>query len=256
LLIDHQNAILRTGQWLGGGIEAEMLPIVLDKIRLDNPSLASLECWSASEPTQCLSELPFNLTHHTTDPSLLLLESAVTKLTGELNLLTSDFAQKNTQQVQWKKWLPALAIICVTALLQTGLLLNSYWQQKTQLASLETQTLSLFKQTFPEVKRIVNIKVQADQQLIDLQKQSTGSGSSFMSLLYQTGQVLNVNPGFEIRQLDYINDSLQVQLIAPTISQVEQVKQQLESSNQLSVKIQSAEANQKGVEVHYEIKQK
>jgi general secretion pathway protein L len=256
LLIEHQNAILRTGQWLGGGIEVEMLPIVLDKIRLDNPSLASLECWSASEPTQCLSELPFNLTHHTTDPSLLLLESAVTKLTGELNLLTSDFAQKNTQRVQWKKWLPALAIICVTALLQTGLLLNSYWQQKTELASLETQTLSLFKQTFPEVKRIVNIKVQADQQLIDLRKQSTGSGSSFMSLLYQTGQVLNVNPGFEIRQLDYINDSLQVHLIAPTISQVEQVKQQLESSNQLSVKIQSAEANQKGVEVHYEIKQK
>jgi general secretion pathway protein L len=256
LLIEHQNAILRTGQWLGGGIEVEMLPIVLDKIRLDNPSLASLECWSASEPTQCLSELPFNLTHHTTDPSLLLLESAVTKLTGELNLLTSDFAQKNTQRVQWKKWLPALAIICVTALLQTGLLLNSYWQQKTELASLETQTLSLFKQTFPEVKRIVNIKVQADQQLIDLRKQSTGSGSSFMSLLYQTGQVLNVNPGFEIRQLDYINDSLQVHLIAPTISQVEQVKQQLESSNQLSVKIQAAEANQKGVEVHYEIKQK
>jgi general secretion pathway protein L len=256
LLIEHQNAILRTGQWLGGGIEVEMLPIVLDKIRLDNPNLASLQCWSASEPSQWLSELPFNLTHHTTDPSLLLLESAVTKLTGELNLLTSDFAQKNTQRVPWKKWLPALAIILITALLQTGLFLNSYWQQKTQLASLETQTLSLFKQTFPEVTRIVNIKVQADQQLIDLQKQSTGKGSPFMSLLYQTGQVLSVNPGFEIRQLDYINDSLQVQLIAPTISQVEQVKQQLESSNQLLVKIQSAEANQKGVEVNYEIKQK
>lgn len=256
LLIEHQNAILRTGQWLGGGIEVEMLPIVLDKIRLDNPNLATLQCWSASEPSQWLSELPFNLTHHTTDPSLLLLESAVTKLTGELNLLTSDFAQKNTQRVPWKKWLPALAIILITALLQTGLFLNSYWQQKTQLASLETQTLSLFKQTFPEVTRIVNIKVQADQQLIDLQKQSTGKGSPFMSLLYQTGQVLSVNPGFEIRQLDYINDSLQVQLIAPTISQVEQVKQQLESSNQLLVKIQSAEANQKGVEVNYEIKQK
>jgi general secretion pathway protein L len=256
LLIEHQNAILRTGQWLGGGIEVEMLPIVLDKIRLDNPNLASLQCWSASEPSQWLSELPFNLTHHTTDPSLLLLESAVTKLTGELNLLTSDFAQKNTQRVPWKKWLPALAIILITALLQTGLFLNSYWQQKTQLASLETQTLSLFKQTFPEVTRIVNIKVQADQQLIDLQKQSTGKGSPFMSLLYQTGQVFSVNPGFEIRQLDYINDSLQVQLIAPTISQVEQVKQQLESSNQLLVKIQSAEANQKGVEVNYEIKQK
>ena len=256
LLIEHQNAILRTGQWLGGGIDLEVLPIVLDKIRQDNPNLATIQYCSASEPAQWLMELPINLTHHTIDPSLLLMESAVTKLTGELNLLTGDFEQKNTQPVKWKKWLPALAIILITALLQAGLFLNSYWQQKTDLASLETQTLSLFKQTFPEIKRIVNIKVQADQQLIDLQKQSTGKGSPFMQLLYQTGQVLSVNPGFEIRQLDYINDSLQVQLIAPAISQVEQVKQQLESSNQLSVKIQAAEANQKGVEVHYEIKQK
>ena len=256
LLIEHQNAILRTGQWLGGGIEVEVLPIVLDKIRQDNPDLATLQYWSASEPAQWLTELPINLTHHTIDPSLLLLESAGTKLTGELNLLTGDFEPKNTQPVKWKKWLPALAIILITALLQTGVLLNSYWQQKTELASLETKTLSLFKQTFPEIKRIVNIKVQADQQLIDLQKQSTGKGSPFMQLLYQTGQVLSVNPDFEIRQLDYINDSLQVQLNAPTISQVEQVKQQLESSKQLSVKIQAAEANQKGVEVHYEIKQK
>ena len=256
LLIEHQNAILRTGQWLGGGIEVEVLPIVLDKIRQDNPNLATLQYWSASEPAQWLTELPINLTHHTIDPSLLLLESAGTKLTGELNLLTGDFEQKNTQPVKWKKWLPALAIILITALLQTGVLFNSYWQQKTELASLETKTLSLFKQTFPEIKRIVNIKVQADQQLIDLQKQSTGKGSPFMQLLYQTGQVLSVNPDFEIRQLDYINDSLQVQLNAPTISQVEQVKQQLESSKQLSVKIQSAEANQQGVEVHYEIKQK
>lgn len=256
LLIEHQNAILRTGQWLGGGIEVEVLPIVLDKIRQDNPNLATLQYWSTSEPAQWLAELPINLTHHTIDPSLLLLESAGTKLTGELNLLTGDFEPKNTQPVKWKKWLPALAIILITALLQTGVLLNSYWQQKTELASLETKTLSLFKQTFPEIKRIVNIKVQADQQLIDLQKQSTGKGSPFMQLLYQTGQVLSVNPDFEIRQLDYINDSLQVQLNAPTISQVEQVKQQLESSKQLSVKIQAAEANQQGVEVHYEIKQK
>ena len=256
LLIEHQNVILRTGQWLGGGIDLEVLPIVLDKIRQDNPNPVTLQYWSASEPAQWLTELPINLTHHTIDPSLLLLESAVTKLTGELNLLTGDFEQKNTQPVKWKKWLPALAIILITALLQTGLFFNSYWQQKTDLASLENQTLSLFKQTFPEIKRIVNIKVQANQQLIDLQKQSTGKGSPFMQLLYQTGQVISVNPGFEIRQLDYINDSLQVQLIAPAISQVEQVKQQLESSNQLSVKIQAAEANQKGVEVHYEIKQK
>jgi hypothetical protein len=49
---------------------------------------------------------------------------------------------------------------------------------------------------------------------------------------------------------------LQVQLNATDISQVEQVKQQLEGSNELLIKVQSTEANPKGVEVHYEITQK
>ena len=59
-----------------------------------------------------------------------------------------------------------------------------------------------------------------------------------------------------MRQLDYINEILQIQLNAPDISQVEQIKQQLESSDALSVKIQSTEVTSNSVQVNYEIKQK
>jgi general secretion pathway protein L len=141
-------------------------------------------------------------------------------------------------------------------ILQISVLLNGYWQKKQELATLEAQTVSLFKQTFPEVKRLVNIKVQAEQQLIDLKKQSKSKGSQFMQLLYETGEVLTVNSAVEMRQLDYINEILQIQLNAPDISQVEQIKQQLESSDALSVKIQSTEVTSNSVQVNYEIKQK
>ena len=158
--------------------------------------------------------------------------------------------------MQWKQWLPAFCIILLTVILQISVLLNGYWQKKQELATLEAQTVSLFKQTFPEVKRLVNIKVQAEQQLIDLKKQSKSKGSQFMLLLYETGEVLTVNSGVEMRQLDYINEILQIQLNAPDISQVEQIKQQLESSDALSVKIQSTEVTSNSVQVNYEIKQK
>jgi general secretion pathway protein L len=158
--------------------------------------------------------------------------------------------------VQWKQWLPAFCIILLTVILQISVLLNGYWQKKQELATLEAQTVSLFKQTFPEVKRLVNIKVQAEQQLIDLKKQSKSKGSQFMQLLYETGEVLTVNSAVEMRQLDYINEILQIQLNAPDISQVEQIKQQLESTDALSVKIQSTEVISNSVQVNYEIKQK
>jgi general secretion pathway protein L len=256
LFMDHQNAILRTGQWQGGGIDTDALPIVLNKILRDNPDLHTLECWSVGEPAMWLSGLSVNLSYHETDPGLLLLNADIKKKGGQLNLLTGEFERKNSRTVEWKRWLPALCIIFITFFLQIGFLLNSYWQKKTELATIEAHTTSLFKQTFPEVKRLVNIKVQAEQQLVDLKKQSKKKGGKFMQLLYQTGEVITANPGLEIRQLDYINEMLQVQLNATDISQVEQVKQQLEGSNELLIKVQSAEANPKGVEVHYEITQK
>ena len=77
-----------------------------------------------------------------------------------------------------------------------------------------------------------------------------------MRLLYQTGAVLNANLGYKLLKLNFINDQLQVQLTLPDNNQVEQIKQQLESSNHLLVKVVSTEADKNGVEVHFEIKQK
>jgi general secretion pathway protein L len=256
ILIDQQQAILRTGQWLGGGIDVEILPAFVDKLLVENPELQTLQIWNAAALTPWLSTLTINKVEHTLDSSLQLLQAGVAMSGGELNLLTGPYSLQSKADWQWQKWLPALVIVLLAALIQTGVLINDYWQQKTELAALEAKTLALFQQTFPEVKRVVNIKAQADQQLIELKKQGAGNGSRFMLLLYQTGEILSANPGFKLQQLDFVNDIMQLQLTAPDISQIEQFKQQLESGNELSVKVQSAEAGQNAVEAHLEIKQK
>ncbi|WP_292428807.1 type II secretion system protein GspL [Methylobacter sp.] len=256
ILIDRHNAILRSGQWLGGGIDVEVLPAFVDKLLEENPHLQSLQVWDAGVSKQWLFGLPIIKVEHELDSPLQLLQAGAVKLGGELNLLSGQYSRKNKADWQWKKWSPALGVILLAALIQTGGFLNGYWKQKSELASLETQTLALFKQTFPDVKRVVNIKVQADQQLTELKKQSSENGSRFMRLLYQSGEVLSANPGFQLRQLDFANDILQLQLTAPDISQIEQFKQQLESSNELSIKVQSAEAGQNTVEAHLEIREK
>ncbi len=256
ILIDGQNAILRTGQWLGGGIDVDVLPVWVDKLLAENPHLQTLQIWSAGAMAQSLSELPINKTQHELDSPLQLLQLGAEQLGEELNLLSGRYSRKSTADWAWRTWMPALAIFLLAVLIQTGVLLNSYWLQKSELAALETQTLALFKQSFPDVKRIVNIKVQADQQLAELKKLSPGSGSRFMRLLYHFGEVLSANPDFQLWQLDFVNEMLQLQLTAPSISQIEQFKLQLESGNALSVKILSAESGQNAVEVHLEIREK
>ena len=256
IFMDDQQAVLRSGKGLGGGMDREMLPIMLDKIRLENPTLHALQVWSVDDSPQDWSDLPVDIRYHKVDSLLSLLASGIATIDTHYNLLTGSFERKQSSGWQWKKWLPAIGVIIFAALLQTGLLVNRYWQQQAELVAVEAQTLSLFKQTFPEVKRLVNIKVQADQALIDLRKNSASQGSLFMSLLYQTGTVLNANPGYKLQQLDFINDLLHIQLTVPDSNQLEQLKQQLEGSNQLSVKVQSAEAGKNGMEVHFEIKQK
>ncbi len=256
LLIDQQQAIFRNGQYMGGGIDVQVLPYFLDKLLAENPELQTLQVWARDQPGQWLSELTINTEQQLLESPLQLYQEGAAKLNGELNLLSGPYSKKNTADWQWRKYLPALALILLAALIQTGTFLNSYWQQKAELAALETKTLSLFKQTFPEIKRIVNMKVQAEQQVAELKKQSTGVGSQFMRLLYRTGEILGGNPEFLLQQLEYLNGSLQVQLTAPDISRLEQFKQQLESKNVLSVKIQSAEAGQNAVEAHLEIREK
>ena len=256
LVIDGQQAILRHNKFLGAGFDRDMLPIILDKVLVENSALNTINSWSVDALSLDIQEHTIDINHHKVDSILPFLATGVATLDSACNLLSGSFEKQNKSAWQGKKWLPSIGLIVFTALLQMGFLVYNYSQKKSELAVLETQTQNLFKQTFPDVKRIVNIKVQADQALMELRKNTNSKGSSFMSLLYETGEVLNANVGYKLKQLDFLNDQLQIQLTIPDISQVDQIKQQLEVSQQLLVKIKSEEANQDGVEVHFEIKHK
>jgi len=256
ILIDHHHAVLRYRQWLGGGVDRETLLPFVRKLLEENPELQKLQLWDVDDSTEWLRELSVHKEQHKLESSLQLMQTGLAQLGEEFNLLQGPYRRQDTPTWQWQRWLPAFSVVVLAVIVQTGVFLQDYWQQKSQLTALETKTLALFKQTFPEAKRIVNIKAQADQQLAELKKQSSTNGSPFMRLLYQVGEILTANPDYQMQQLDFVNGILQLQLTAPDISQVEQFKQQMESSQSLSVKILSAEAGQKAVEAHLEISEK
>lgn len=253
VLVDAAQAILRTGQWQGGGIDAEFLPVLLGKLRDECLACQQLQIWSTQPVTDLRAMLPFECIEHALiSPLQLFAEGLNTAL--ELNLLSGPYAKQSKANTRWQQWLPAVAIIVLAVSIQTGSLLQQTWRQRAQLATLESQTLDLFKQTFPDIKRVVNVKAQADQQLIELKKHSSQSASTFMHLLYQSGEHLKDNSALQLKKLNFANGSLLMQLNAPDIGQLEQFKQQTVDSVQ--VKIQSADSGTNGVEAHLEIREK
>lgn len=255
VLFDGGNVIFRQSQWLGGGIEAAIAGEVFAKLRADQ-EIQGFDVWQTGGQAGIASHAIDQAAVQPIDKALTLLQNGAAQLGAEGNLLAGVYQVDNSAGPQWRQWLPATAVVLLALVMQTGALLYRYLNEKDQLSQLEAQTEVLFRQTFPDIKRIVNIKAQAGQQLAELEKQSSNQGSRFMRMLFKVGETLNALPGFQLKQLEFVNDSLLLQLFAPDISQLEQFKQQLETARRLAVKVQSAEAGENSVEVHLEVREK
>ena len=251
--IDNQNAIIRMGNYLGGGSDLSALSIILKKLIHDNQYIKFLQIFSQEDVVNYFSDIVIQKTQHETNLAYLFLKADISKVNTKINLLNDQVKLIKKTQWRWQEWLPTLAVIVVALVLQWGILLDNFWQEEKNLTGIESATLNLFKETFPEVKRIVNIKAQADLQLSELKSHALVVESRFMQLIYKVGDVLKDNKNIVVKQIEFDKNNLQVQLVVFEVDQVEQIKHQIENHGQLSVNIISEEVGQKGVSVHYEI---
>lgn len=247
VLFDDDLALMRLGQCQGGCIEIAFFPRLLSKLS-DDASVHQLYVWARHMP----ADFPFEYCRESYSTPLQLFAEGY-HADSELNFLSGPYAPKHKSGDRWRQWIPALVIAVIAMMIQYAGLLNQNRQQRNSLAMLETQTLDLFKQSFPEVKRIVNVKAQADQQLAELKK-GAATSSGFMRILFKSGEFLKGNLGVRLRKLNFVNDSLQLQLEATDIGELERFKQDLQS--QLQVRILSADNGVHGVEAQLEIREK
>lgn len=254
LLLDGSNAILRSAAYLGGGVDALFLPPLLEKARAEGADFQTLLICKDSEDTKLPDGLAGTGLETIIQAPLPFMASAVELLPAELNLLSGAYAVISRKIGRWQQWLPAAIVLGVALAVQSYALLHTYWQQQAELSELEEKTQALFKQSFPEVKRIVNVKAQAEQQLAQLRKQHDVVGSGFMRLLYRSGLVLKDTPAVHLKKLNFLNGGLQLHVVTDDIGQLEQFKQQLQTSMQ--VKLQSADSGANGVEAQLEIREK
>jgi len=252
VLLERDDGVFRYGEWLGGGGERSLCGVLLDKLYAGGQAQGDIQLWAATGD-DCAG-LPAGIERHgAAEP--LSLYARQWPAAGALNLLVGDYAPQVRRRNPLKPWLPAAAILSIALLAQ----LAGQWQlqrrQQQQLQTLEAGTEALFRQTFPEIKRLVNVKAQADQQLLALQEQSRLNTAGFLALLHVVGGPLKEAPQLRLQRLQFDGDSLQIKLLAPDAASVEQFKRQLGGENGPQVDILAVAGVADGVEAEIAIRQ-
>lgn len=207
--------LIRQTQWQGAVVDDNWLPVWIN-------SHAHLPCLQSYTPPPeaiaaewqiSLCELP-----------LQLLAEHLPAI--RVNLLQGVYRSVSPWKKQWVRWrLPAI-LAGLWLLLFAGHQGIEYVQLRQQQQQLQQQMTTLYRQLFPEEKRIVNPRTQLKQHLQALQQSPLSD--SFLSQLSSLAPLLHNTPGLELQQLQFDagKQEFRLQISAHDFQTLEQFRSQ------------------------------
>lgn len=255
LLIDRDQLQIHNGRHQGFCADSEnaseLLQIALqqagesapDKLTLYRLTDQALELPEGIE----IAETPLDA-----DDALIRLLAEGLDEKQRINLLQGDYAKVDKFTLQWKRWLPAAVLAGVALLLSLALNLLDYYRYDTQNRQLKQQIEQVFRQAFPEVKRIVDPKVQMEQQLKALRGGQKGGATRFASLFAPAAAVIEGSPDTRLENISFRDGQLDLQLTIKELQALEKLKQSIEEKR-LNVEIRTANASGNQVVSHLRI---
>lgn len=176
-------------------------------------------------------------------PSLIELFASSVGEVPFVNLVQQRYEKKESVAQIIKYWIPAVVIISVWFFS----LLGSQYYQKSQLSAendkIYNDIRALYKETFPQDKRIVNPTSQMKSHLVKLK--TKGAGNQFLSLLMLAGEQLSLNPDVKLLSMRFSenNGTLELELETQNFQRFEGVMQSLSSVLDVSVRTSNIAQN-------------
>lgn len=159
-----------------------------------------------------------------------------------MNLLQGGYQVKSMQGSGWQNWRLAASIAGIGFATYLLLTIASGWYFSGQARALEQQSYSLYKQLFPNERRVVSPKKQMQNHI--RQQGGAGSGNEFLRLLAQASDQFNgANSGGKLSvnklRFDVGRGDLQFEIESESIEQLDTIKRVLADVG-LEVDINSA----------------
>jgi len=261
LLLLGNTLLVRTGAYTGFAVELNnaltWLQFAINEAGENAPSLLQVYASGTTHWTQDLNSLGIPVQVQTEAQGEYAWLSKGMFAAPPLDLLQGEYRPSHALGEFWKPWRLTAALLLLGVLIYGGQL----WTQSQQLAQQRTQLSQqieqVYRETFPESKKIVNPRAQMEQQLKQLRNQrgQGGSDTDFLSQLVQLSPSLKQSTGLLLKRLEFRQGRFELEMDLGSLQAVEQLKQSWVQQG-FQVEIAGMNSRQNGVELKMKVAKK
>lgn len=245
LLVDGTRVLVRSGPYSGFATDVDNLASVVDLFAGREQAPSRVRQWGAGGVT--LGGVELEAAGGDPDEPVLAILARGWARSDTIDLQQGAYSRREALGRMLRPWRTSAALLLAGLLLAAASGGVNYYRLTQQQAQLTARIEQLYRQTFPDAKRIVNARAQMQQRLEQLERRAGTAGNDFIGLLGATADVLRRTGGIRISGVSYRDGRLDLELAADNLQVLDQLKQKLAASGRLQAEIQSAttEAGQK-----------
>ena len=142
-----------------------------------------------------------------------------------------------------KRWRATAVLLLLVACIWGASSLLELQRLQRESEALGAQVESVLRETFPDIRRVVNARTQMDQRLRALRGQQRRE-AGFLDLMAEVGDALAGRGDLTLTGISYRRGRLDLEFKAKEIASLYQLQQKLAGSPTLQVSVQSANSEQ------------
>lgn len=251
---ETDRAFVRTGRYSGFAVDLQNLDVFLwaasESARERVERIRLLGDAAATRLERCSEQMTIIVDDRPPGPFLRHAVELPPELdpARTLNLLQGDYSPRE----QWSRmigpWRGAAALLVLWIMLQGAVVYGKQLRLEEQAADLWTEVHALVRTAFPDLRKVVDPRVQVSRRLEELRAASGMTGGGFVAVMASIGPQLAAHTALEVQTINYRDGRLDLDLRVPDLQQLDRLKQTLSGASGWRVEIASARSEGDRVE--------
>lgn len=243
LLSDAERVLVRSGEFSGFACDMDNLGVMISLLA-GGDRLPERACVYGADAVQLIG---VDVELDTSKLQQLDILARGWSQGPVIDLLQGAYSRREEWGRLLRPWKATAALLLAGALLAGGSASVNYYRLTQLQRQLAADIEALYKQTFPDARRIVNPRAQMEQQLSQLQRRAGGGSADFLGMFAETASVVRSAQGISVQGASYRDGRLDLDLQADNLQLLDSLKQALAGSGRMQAEIQSAttDSNQK-----------
>lgn len=162
------------------------------------------------------------------------------------NLLQGNYSKHEQIANIWRLWRPVAVFSIIMFILYALSLSINIYKLNDRITTVDNQINKIFKNTLPDVRKIINPKAQLQQRLAELNKDSVNTKTGFLPLLAKSASSITDTKNIKLNNITYKDGQLDMELVIDNFQSLDALKSKIESQGVIT-EILSASADDKTV---------